>query len=155
MHFKTKKQLFLCVFALIILGMKVGFTQQIVLLDRQLRKPFQLIDSLSLEPLQNGYFPILKKDLLKAIDLIEQSLQESVQKNNLQNASSHTIIGSTELITDSSASGKHRKRSMFLKTTIGFYSTYLYLTKATDSPVQSEHKLYQILDYLKNNVSVL
>ena len=141
-----------CIFALVASGIQPACTQDLVLLDRKWKQPVQLIDSVTLQVLLGGSFPIYKSDLDRTITILEHILEKGVQEQDFEYYNHPLPIEGTQVVGQLSNRAKHR---IFLKTRVGNYTTFMDLISGSETPFQKGRKLFQLLDYLKNNRSLL
>ena len=148
MNAATPTKVLFIICALFVFTSRPACAQEVVLMDRNLKQPVKLVNTVTLGVLQNGYFPIYKSALDSTINVLEYILEKQVQQREFKYLNRPVEMEGTQVVGNLS---RHAGTHIFLKTTVGTYTTFMDLVSGKEAPFQRERKLYQLLDYLKNN----
>lgn len=125
--------------------------QSIALLDQQLKAPATYTDSLTLEAILTGVFPIYRKDIAPVAQAVEQLQKKINLNNNLTAATDRTYMGHTILVLQTKVMGHKKSYHIFLNTECNGFKTYLPLVSGTFSRA-AQRKLIAFADYLKKSI---
>ncbi len=142
----------ICLCAAFIFSLRFAAAQEMILLDRKWRQPVQQVDTLTLGLLQSGFFPVYKSDLGKMIAVLEAIVEKQVQQKEFRYLHPPLAAKGTVIVGDLL---KGDKNQIFVKTTTSSYITSMPLFSGDEGPAQKEKKLTRLLDYLRNNRSLL
>jgi hypothetical protein len=152
MKVTANKRFLLCIWLSFICSLQSLSAQEIILLDRKWKQPVQQVDTLTFALLQNGYFPVYKRDMDTMISILEMIVEKQVQQKKFKYLNPPLTLKGTEVVGGLS---RRAKNQIFVKTTTGSFSTSMPLLTGDEAPTQKEKKLSQLLDYLKNNRLIL
>lgn len=122
--------------------------QSIALLDLQLQSPVTYTDSLTLEAVLKGTFPVYVKDVKPIISALEQLRKEINLSDADTEENSKLYIGHTALILQTQTAGRKKICHISLLTECNGLETYMPLTEGTFDRV-AQQKLIAFADYLK------
>ena len=140
---------------ILIFLLQTAAAQDILLIDPKLKEPVQRTDSISFGLLRSGGFPLHKDDISKTISGIENLLKELEHPDTKTLISGHRPLGKSELILVASGKEHSPILNLYLTTHSGENSASIELLSREKSRRSATKKLYQILDYLRNNASIL
>ena len=143
-----------CLFNLLLLFLTIGKAPSIALLDRSFQKPVTYTDSVTLEALGKGAFPIYLHDAKQIVETVEHS-RKKINQNRYDNMETDRIhIGNSVLILNKKTSRHIRKYQLILGTESNGFTTYIELIKG-DFDRAAQQRVISFLDYLKDNIPVL
>ena len=136
-------------FVLLLLWPIAGKAQSIALLDQQWKATATYTDSLTLETVLTGVFPIYLKDIEPVAQAVEQ-LQKKINLSHMA-GTDKTHIGHTVLVLQTKMIGHKRQYHISLNTECNGFKTYLPLVQGAFDRV-AQQRLIAFADYLKNSI---
>lgn len=132
-----------------------AFSQSIALLDRKLIAPIQLTDSVSLEQIQDGLFPIYVKDIDSVVKTME-AFKSWIDSGKEMKPDSYTIpAGKSNFFAVVYPSSPQEKYNIVLNTEVTEFKTSMTLVSKTFSPKMAIRNLAIFLDYIRNNMTTV
>jgi hypothetical protein len=141
--------------ALLLLLLLPGFakTQEIVLIDRNLKTPVQPVPAQAEQEWVNQWFSIYANDLDSVI-LIVENLVRLINRRDVPIERLWTA-GHTKFVINTQRNGRIYTYAIFVNTHLEDVGTSLNLVKRGSGERQAIQRLLQFLDYLKNNRHLL
>ena len=125
--------------------------QEIVLLDRNLKRPAALTRKLTPGQLMNRAFPIYKSDLDSVIHITE-ALSHYINTGVVHQADMQLLpVGHSQFAITTRRSGAFNSYIVYLNTRSGNLGASLKLIGQEDNNRQAVQQLLLFVDYLKNN----
>lgn len=140
---------------LLLLAPLFGSSQTLALIDRKLIAPMQLADSLDLSQVRSDYFPIYLQDLDSVINTLEIYRRWIDQGKQLPNVPRERVIGHSSFFTDNYSFGPRDRYRIVFNTGGREYRTSMVLVHKDLSTRQALQNLTELIDYLRNNLSVV
>ena len=132
-----------------------GATQTLALLDRKLMAPMKLTDSVALSEVQSNYFPVYLKDLDSVIYTLESYRKWIDSGQDSLPGPQQKVIGHSSFYTDIYAYGPRDRYRIVFSTANDDYKTSMVLVYKDLSTKQALQNLTELIDYLRNNLSVV
>ena len=132
-----------------------GATQTLALLDRKLMAPMRLTDSVALSEVQSSYFPVYLKDLDSVIFTLESYRKWIDSGRDSLPGPQQKVIGHSSFYTDVYTYGPRDRYRIVFSTANDDYKTSMVLVYKDLSTKQAIQNLTELIDYLRNNLSVV
>ena len=130
-----------------------GNAQKVALIDRHFKTPLLLADTLSIDAMIMGWFPIYYPDVDSIIEITSYFIKH-IDRNNVEPPSvKEQAVGYSKIFYTSTGKNHRYRSTISLCTTHNNISTYIKLTE-NDSNKRCVQKLNDFTDYLKNNMAV-
>ncbi|MBD0350349.1 MAG: hypothetical protein ICV65_04250 [Flavisolibacter sp.] len=140
-------------FLLLFLSSSINKSQSIALLDRNFRMPVTYTDSVTLDVLGKGAFPIYLSDVRPVIDTI-QEVRKKINQNRYHSSGTDKIyIGHSRLVLGKEVSSSGAKYLLTLSTESNGFTTYIELVKGNFDRA-AQQRVVAFLDYLSDNIIV-
>ncbi len=138
-------------FLLLFLSSVINKPQSIALLDRNFRMPVTYTDSVTLDILGKGAFPIYLRDVKPVIEAIED-VRKKINQNRYNSSGINKIaIGHSSLIVEKEISSSSTQYRLTLVTESNGFSTYIELVKGSFDRT-AQQRIVAFLDYLNDNI---
>jgi hypothetical protein len=132
-----------------------SYSQSLALLDRKLMAPMRITDSLALNEVQSGLFPVYLSDLDSVILTLEE-YRRSIDMGKAQlPGPQQKVIGHSSFYTDVYNFGPRDRYRIVFSTGNSDYKTSMVLVYKDLSTRQAIQNLTELIDYLRNNLSVV
>ena len=131
----------------------IGHSQEIAMLDRNFKTPLFYTDSVTLDALSRGAFPVYLKDISPIIKAIE-SVRRNIYQTRLKTPGKQAVSVGHSTLTLQTESLRHaRTHSFTLCTESNGYTTYIELFRGNYNRT-AQQRVLAFLDYLRNNISI-
>ena len=129
--------------------------QDIVLVDRNLKRPMSLTRTLTPRQLMGNVFPIYRADLDSVIQVTE-SLTSFINTGVVHEANMQLLtVGHSQFAVTTRRTGTFNSYIIYLNTRSGNIGTSLELVGREDNNRQALQQLLLFMDYLKNNRNIV
>jgi hypothetical protein len=132
-----------------------SFSQTLALLDRKLMAPMKLTDSMALDQVQSGLFPVYLEDLDSVIQVLEDYRKRIDRGHEQDFGQQQKVIGHSSFFTDVYNYGPRDRYRIVFSTGNSDYKTSMVLVYKDLSTRQAIQNLTELIDYLRNNLSVV
>lgn len=132
-----------------------GSSQTLALLDRKLMSPMKLTDSTALSDVQSSYFPVYLQDLDSVIQTLEAYRKWIDSGKESLPGPQQKVIGHSSFYTDIYPYGPRDRYRIVFSTANDDYKTSMVLVYKDLSTKQAIQNLTELIDYLRNNLSVV
>jgi hypothetical protein len=132
-----------------------GHSQTLALVDRNLLAPMLVTDTTDLSKVRSDYFPIYLQDLDSVINTLETYRRWIDQGRQLPDTPRERVIGHSSFYTDNYTYGPRDRYRIVFNTGGREYRTSMVLVHKDLSTRQALQILTELIDYLRNNLSVV
>jgi hypothetical protein len=132
-----------------------SYSQKIALLDRKMKQPILYTDSVSLEQLRSGYFPVLRKDLDSFTVAIKQ-FKNLVASDQRSKADSYELkTGFTKFSAQTVRMAYGDRYHIITTTDLGYLSGSMTIASGNDKNKRTIENLENLIKYIQRNVSIM